>query len=292
MTGRMLERIEEVLVEMRPDWVLVYGDTNSTLSGALAAKKLHLKLAHVEAGLRSFNMKMPEEQNRLIADRLADLLFCPTDTAVSNLKREGIGDSAYAETVIKVGDVMYDSILYYSAISDKKSSILKKLNIKQGEYVLSTIHRAENTDMPERLSDIMLALREIANQITVVLPIHPRTKIILSDRNIRTDGVKIIDPISYLDMIQLEKESQAIITDSGGIQKEAYFFQKPCITIRDETEWVELINANVNCLAGADKNNILKVFDRFRNRKINFPSGLYGDGKAGEKIVEAVVNFE
>ncbi|NVM21052.1 MAG: UDP-N-acetylglucosamine 2-epimerase (non-hydrolyzing) [Desulfobacterales bacterium] len=292
MTGRMLEKIEDVLLEIRPDCVLVYGDTNSTLAGALAAKKLYLKLAHVEAGLRSFNMEMPEEQNRVVADRLSDLLFCPTETAVSNLKKEGIANSPYGETVINVGDVMYDALLFYSDIAEKRASILDRLQIERGQYVLSTIHRAENTDVPARLDSIMLALREIANEIAVILPLHPRTMKILLESTQSVRGIKIIDPVSYLEMILLEKKCQAIITDSGGLQKEAYFFHKPCITVRDETEWIELVDAGVNCVVGGDKNNIVEAFKNLQSETLDFSQKFYGNGKAGEKIVEVLVHHE
>jgi len=289
MTGRMLESIEAALLEQKPDWVLVYGDTNSTLAGSLATKKLHIKLAHVEAGLRSFNMMMPEEQNRLVSDRLSDVLFCPTKTAVTNLKKEGIGDSPYGESVINVGDVMYDALLYCSDIAEQRSSVLERLGIKAGEYVLSTIHRAENTDVAARFKNMILALREIANQTTVILPLHPRTRKILSDLRLSVQDIKVIDPVSYLDMILLEKKCRAIITDSGGIQKEAYFFQKPCITLRDETEWIELVNAGVNYVVGADRNNIVKTFKNLQSRTLDFSQDFYGNGKAGEKIVEVLV---
>jgi len=290
MTGRMLERIETALQEHKPDWVLVYGDTNSTLAGALAAKKLHLRLAHVEAGLRSFNMRMPEEQNRLVADRLSDLLFCPTEAAVTNLKNEGIGTSPYGEKVINVGDVMYDALLFYSDIAVQKSLILDDLGLEPGKYVLSTIHRAESTDVPERFVNIMGALETISQDTTVVLPLHPRTRKILSRSKIPLSDIKIIDPVSYLNMIVLENKCQCIITDSGGIQKEAYFFKKPCITLRYETEWTELVNAGVNFVVGTDTNNIVEAFKSFKNKTLDFSETYYGDGKAGEKIVKVLVD--
>lgn len=289
MTGRMLESIEAALLEQKSDWVLVYGDTNSTLAGALAAKKLHVKLAHIEAGLRSFNIRMPEEQNRLVVDRLSDVLFCPTEMAVANLKKEGTGDSPYGETVINVGDVMYDALLSCSDIAERNSSILERLGIKEREYVLSTIHRAENTDITGRLENIIAALRKIAGMAVVILPLHPRTRRILSEFELSLQDIKIIDPVSYLDMILLEKKCQAIITDSGGIQKEAYFFKKPCITLRDETEWTELVNAEVNYLVGADSNKIVQTFEDLRSRTLDFSQNFYGNGKAGEKIVEVLI---
>lgn len=290
MTGRMVEKIEAVLKEVKPDWVLVYGDTNTTLAGTLAAKKIHLNIAHIEAGLRSFNIRMPEEQNRLVTDRLSDLLLCPTETAVINLKKEGIGNSPYGEKVINVGDVMYDALLYYSDIAEQKSSILEKLSIKPLEYVIATIHRAENTDVFARLENIILALGNIGKKTAVILPLHPRTRKILSERKSLLSNIKIIDPVSYLDMIMLEKNCQAIITDSGGVQKEAYFFHRPCITVRNETEWVELVNANVNFLAGASKKRIVKTFNFLQNAKLDFSYEFYGNGKAGEKIIKFLCN--
>jgi UDP-GlcNAc3NAcA epimerase len=290
MTGRMLEGIEPILQELKPDWILIYGDTNSTLAGALAAKKLGLRLAHVEAGLRSFNLSMAEEQNRLLADRLSDILFCPTQTAVANLKNEGIGASPYGERVFNVGDVMYDALLFYSDIAVQKSLVLKKMDLQAREYVLTTIHRAENTDMPDRLQNIMIALQKIAKHTAVVLPIHPRTRKILTNWEAPVSGIKIIDPVSYLDMIMLEKNCQAIITDSGGIQKEAYFFHKPCITLRDETEWVETVNAGTNFVVGTDKNKIVTAFKSLQKMTLDFSQSFYGDGKAGQNIVKILIN--
>jgi UDP-GlcNAc3NAcA epimerase len=226
MTGRMLEDLERVLLDEKPDWVLIYGDTNSTLAGALAAKKLQIRLAHVEAGLRSFNMKMPEEQNRLVADRLADILFCPTEIAVSNLNEEGIGNSQYGERVVLVGDVMYDASIYYSNVAKSVSTILHDLNLTDGNYALATIHRAENTDDVQRLEAIFSALNELAEEVEIVLPLHPRTKKIVEQKEIDTRDITVIDPVSYLDMVMLEKHCQMILTDSGGVQKEAYFFKK------------------------------------------------------------------
>lgn len=235
-------------------------------------------------------MRMPEEQNRLVADRLSDMLFCPTKRAVMNLKREGIGNSPYGETVINVGDVMYDAILFYSNIAEEKSSILERLEIEPEEYVLCTIHRAENTDVRTRLENIILALREIANQTTVILPLHPRTRKTLSDLELSVKGIDVMNPVSYLDMIMLEKNCLAIITDSGGVQKEAYFFQKPCITLRDETEWVELVNAGVNYVVSADKNSIVEAFETCQGAKLDYSQDFYGDGSAGSKIVDILVN--
>lgn len=252
-TGRMLIAIEEVLSKEKPDLVIVYGDTNSTLAGALCASKLHIKLAHVEAGLRSFNKDMPEEVNRIVADHLSDILFCPTETAVENLKREGITEGTYL-----VGDIMFDALMYFSKISEAKSKILERLNLKPKEYYLATIHRAENTDNYERLKSILEALAEL--DLLVVFPIHPRTQNRIKDYNLEylLKEFFVIEPVGYLDMLQLEKHAKAILTDSGGVQKEAFWLRVPCITLRDETEWVETVRYGWNRLVGADKDKILR----------------------------------
>jgi UDP-GlcNAc3NAcA epimerase len=248
MTGRMLERIEDVLLEEKPDRVLVYGDTNSTLAGALAAAKLHIPVAHVEAGLRSFNRRMPEEINRVLTDHVADLLFTPTDTASANLRQEGIAD----ERIHQVGDVMYDAALHYGALADERSTVLDRLGVTRGQYVLATVHRAENTDDESRLRAIFGGLQQVAAELDVILPLHPRTRGRLSDAGIRTNGrLRMIDPVGYLDMIALEKNARVIATDSGGVQKEAFFFRVPCVTLRDETEWVETVELGWNVLVPA-----------------------------------------
>src|SRR5665647_799142 len=247
MTGRMLEGIEEILLKERPDGVLVYGDTNSTLAGALAASKLHIPLIHVEAGLRSFNMAMPEEINRILTDRISNVLFCPTDTAVNNLKREGFRNMPIQ--IIKNGDVMQDAAIYYAAKAEEKSNILNQIALP--EFVLATIHRQENTDSPENLQNIIAGLNEINRQIPVVVPIHPRTRKILAKLNIAPE-FKLIDPVGYFDMIMLLKSCELVITDSGGVQKEAFFFGKHCITLREQTEWIELIENGYNILVGSN----------------------------------------
>ena len=279
MTGQMLEKIEEVILKEKPDWVLVYGDTNSTIAGALAASKLHVKVAHVEAGLRSFNMGMPEEQNRILTDRISTVLFCPTEQAVENLHSEGYKNIDI--DIQNVGDVMYDAASFYAQSSSEKAS-LDKIN---GDFVLVTCHRAENTDDPERLKGIVESLNEINKTVKVILPIHPRTKKVMEKLGLNFT-FDTIAPVGYFDMVELLKGCKFVVTDSGGLQKEAYFFDKPCLTMRDETEWVELVKNGVNTLVGADKNKILKSFEEIMNKEVSFPKGLYGDANAAEKIVE------
>ncbi|HYE01185.1 MAG TPA: UDP-N-acetylglucosamine 2-epimerase (non-hydrolyzing) [Alphaproteobacteria bacterium] len=244
-TGRMLAAIEEILVERRPDWLLVYGDTNSTLAGALAAAKLHIPVAHVEAGLRSFNRRMPEEVNRVLTDHASDLLFAPTATAVENLRREGMPEARIRLS----GDVMYDAALYYGARARAESRILDRLGLTPGGFVLATVHRAENTDDPARLAAVFGGLAGLAEQAEVVLPLHPRTRAALERSNLRIPPrLRLIDPVGYLDMVMLEQSCRLIATDSGGVQKEAFFFGVPCATLRDETEWVELVELGWNRL--------------------------------------------
>jgi UDP-GlcNAc3NAcA epimerase len=297
-TGLILERIEVVLQKEKPEVVMVYGDTNSTLAGALAAAKLKIPVAHVEAGLRSYNQNMPEEINRLVTDHLSTLLFCPTTQSVRNLLKEGIKDG---ETLIvkKVGDVMYDSILYYSKIAEKKPTILHDLNVVNPEsgirnpnYYLATLHRAENTDDPKKLKSIFGALNEIGEKTPVILPLHPRTKKMMKVYRLfsKFKNIRFIEPVSYLGMLQLEKNAKAILTDSGGVQKESYWFGVPCFTLREETEWVETIKSKWNSLVGTEAERIVKkvrhmeVRGRYLKRH-----GLFGDGKAGEKIVRILM---
>lgn len=286
MTGQMLEKIEEVLKIENPDWVLVYGDTNSTLAGALAAKKKHIKVAHIEAGLRSFNMRMPEEVNRILTDRISDILFAPTLTAVNNLSIEGYDN--LDSDIIRCGDVMLDASVFYA----KKSKELRKLSssILEGDFILCTLHRAENTDNPDRLKNIVDALNEIHQTTRIVLPLHPRTKKLL-DQNKLTLQVDILEPVGYFDMIELLKNCNLVMTDSGGLQKEAYFFNKCCVTLRDETEWVELVDNGFNILTGADKDMIKQGVHQMLSNKPDFSKELYGDGHAGEKIVDALLTY-
>lgn len=278
MTGRQLEAIEEVIIKEKPDTVLVYGDTNSTLAGALAAVKLHIPVAHVEAGLRSFNRKMPEEINRILTDHAADILFAPTQTAIENLSKEGIED----EKVHLVGDVMYDAAVFYRSRA-KKPNWFGDLPVAQGEFVLATIHRAENTDNPERLANIVAGLGDTEKPI--ILPLHPRTRARLRDSGIEpTPNMHIVDPVGYLEMVWLEMYCVAVATDSGGVQKEAYFHGKPCITLRDETEWVELVVLGANTLVGTDRNTISSTL---KIQKLPVANKLvYGDGNAAEAILD------
>ena len=292
-TGRMLEAIETVLITEKPNCVLVYGDTNSTLAAALAAVKLHIPVAHVEAGLRSFNRKMPEEHNRVLTDHCSDMLFCPTETAVENLRSEGITNTANngefvecSPLVVNVGDVMYDAALFFGDKARRESRIFEDLNLEPKTFILATVHRAENTDDPARLKAIFESLYTVAADITVILPLHPRTRKKLGDLKFSTSNLRLIPPLGYLDMVMLEKNARLIVTDSGGIQKEAFFHKVPCVTLRDETEWVELVEAGVNILVGADKGKIMKGISEMIEKEMASSSAIYGRGDAAEKMVE------
>lgn len=283
MTGRMLEKIEVVLMAEKPDYVLVYGDTNSTLAGALAAAKLHIPVAHVEAGLRSFDMKMPEEVNRILTDRVSNLLFCPTQTAIDNLHQEGF--QHFANRMILSGDVMYDAVLFYRQKAKEVSSILKRESLSKNNFALATIHRAENTNDPTRLRSIVDALNEIHVKRPVVVPIHPRTKAYLKSNNIDL-RVKLIDPVGYFDMLSLLDNCSLVLTDSGGLQKEAFWFSKYCITLRDQTEWIELVEHDVNQLVGADREKIVTAFEDFSSKDFPPVERLYGNGDAAARIAK------
>lgn len=283
MTGRMLVEIEKVLLKVKPDAVLVYGDTNSTLAGALAAVKLHIPVAHVEAGLRSFNMAMPEEVNRILTDRISRWLFTPTVAAGQHLTREGFA----TEQIIPVGDVMYDVALHHGSKISAGDGLLQFLGLKPRDYILATIHRAENTDNPERLSSIVDAFSIVSRDIPLVWPMHPRTRNILdtTDRQL-SPNLKIIDPVGYLDMVQLEKYASLIATDSGGVQKEAFFYQVPCVTLRDETEWVELVESGWNRLAPpVDADTVLSAL-RDSIGSTGQKVKPYGAGDAAKRIIE------
>jgi UDP-N-acetylglucosamine 2-epimerase len=285
-TGLMLERLEEILLDEPPDWMLIYGDTNSTLAGALAAVKLHIPVAHVEAGLRSFNRRMPEEINRVVADCVSTVLFCPTDTAVENLRREGVIDGVH-----KVGDVMYDSVLFNARLAEESSNVVERLGLEPKGYFLATVHRAENTDDRGRLEGILSAFGQLDRP--VVLPLHPRTRKAISEHGLEPpDGLRMIDPAAYLDMVMLERQARLILTDSGGVQKEAYWFDVPCVTLRDETEWVELVSAGCNRVVGADEGGIVSAVREWETRDCALPDerpgDLYGDGHSAEHIVSVL----
>ncbi len=287
MTGRMLEKIEEVLLLEKPSLVVVYGDTNSTLAGALAAKKLGFRVAHVEAGLRSFNMAMPEEVNRILTDRISDLLFCPTKTAVSNLKGEGF-DKLDAKIEL-CGDIMQDSVAFYGQLSESRSAIVERLDLKQKAFVLATIHRQENTDDLEKLRSIINGLNNISEECLVVMPLHPRTKSLLKKYKLSFKGL-MINPVGYFDMLQLLKNCTLVITDSGGLQKEAYFNEKPCLIAREETEWVELVSEGYASIVGSDSEKILNESRRYLDRSLDFTTGLYGE-HVGLSVYQSIKNL-
>ena len=305
-TARMTEGIEKVLTEEHFDGVVLYGDTNSTLAGAVAASKIHVPVFHIEAGLRSYNMSMPEEINRIVCDHLSSILFAPTQTGYDNLIREGLVDSPAVfgngkkRIVYNSGDVMYDNSMYFAGIADKKSDILNELGVAGDGFVLATIHRNNNTDEPERLDAIFRALLDIAEKhdMTVVLPLHPRTKKMLGvnlkagtlERVNSSDRLKIIPPASFFEIIELEKNARIVMTDSGGVQKEAFFFSKPCVILRPETEWIEIVEHNAGIIADADYDRIVTAYDSLVGRKVEFPK-LFGDGKASNFILEKIVEY-
>lgn len=288
MTGQMLEKLEEVMITEKPDVVLVYGDTNSTIAGALAAKKLHIKVAHVEAGLRSFNIQMPEEINRILTDRISDWLFCPTDTAIGNLNKEGYQNINC--TIVKTGDVMEDAALFYAQKAAEKSTIINQLNLAGKSFVLATIHRAENTDNYTNLKGIIDALNKLNESVSVVVPLHPRTKKLIEQHQLKPTFT-IVDPLGYFDMISLLQNCALVITDSGGLQKEAFFFGKFCVTTREQTEWVELVEHGYNTIAGTDTIKIIQLAEIAL--KSSFPEkiNLYGNGNACENICKALLNY-
>jgi UDP-GlcNAc3NAcA epimerase len=284
-TGKILEAVEDLLEVEKPNAVLVYGDTNSTLAGALAASKVHIPVAHVEAGLRSFNRRMPEEINRVITDHISSLLFCPTKTAVNNLTREGV-----TQGVSLIGDVMYDALCRNLETAEKQSSALQRHGIRPKEYFLATVHRPENTDNATNLQSIASALVELANSTApVIFPVHPRTRTRLMDaaKNIDCSGLLLVEPVSYLDMLMLEKNAAAILTDSGGVQKEAFWLSVPCLTLREETEWIETVEAGWNFVVGADKSAIIDCAKGIGG-KFSQVSCSSEDGHAAERIVSVL----
>lgn len=290
MTGEMLIKIEELIFQQKPDWVLVYGDTNSTLAGVLAASKLNVPCAHVEAGLRSDNRRMPEEINRILTDHASDLLFAPTSTAHTRLLKEGIHD----EKIIRTGDVMLDAAIYFGDTSKSNSSITKDLGIEGEKFALCTLHRAENVDNEERLKWIVNQLIEVSNELTLLLPVHPRLRARLDALHLTetfSGKIKLIDPVGFLDILALQKASSIIITDSGGMQKEAFFQKTPCVTVRTETEWLELLQGGHNRLVIPEQDSLLsKVLDAM-NASLDWGINLYGDGNSSKTIAEALRNF-
>ena len=280
MTGQMIEKLEPILIKEKPDWVIIYGDTNSTLAGAITAKKLNIKIAHIEAGLRSYNIQMPEEVNRIIADRVSNFLFCPTQIAVSNLQKEAFEN--FDTQILNVGDIMYEGSLFYSKLKKQPSEVSEKT------FILATLHRAENTDSKEKLKSTLSALNHLAKSINIILPIHPRTKSKIKEFNLMFDNIQFINPVGYLEMNWLLHECEYVITDSGGLQKEAYFFKKPCITLRGETEWKELIDNKVNLLVGHDYDFILESSNLNWVDYLAFDKMLYGDGNTSEMIIQAL----
>lgn len=286
MTGRMLEEIEKICLAEKPDRMMVYGDTNSTLAGALAAAKLHIPVAHIEAGLRSFNMQMPEEINRILTDQVSDILFCPTDTAIKNLKNEGF--DAKPVQVLNVGDVMQDSSMFFAERATKGAALK---HVPNADFIVATLHRAENTDDPVRLKAIIDALNYIhKNILPVVLPLHPRTQKVVKSLGLSLEML-VLEPVGYLEMIWLLKHCSAVVSDSGGVQKEAFFFKKPCITMRDQTEWVELIEHGVNVLAGADTQRIIDLTQAMLGKVVADPSNLYGGGQASQNIANVLAGI-
>lgn len=288
-TGRMLEAIEKVLLNEKPDRVLVYGDTNTTLAGALASVKLCIPVAHVEAGLRSCNLRMPEEINRILTDHISDLLFAPTETAAQNLRKEGLPE----ERIHLVGDVMYDAALYYAAKAKCTSHILEQLDLKPQEYILATIHRAENTDDPLKLKAIFGGLIEASANVPIVLPLHPRTRLALHTQGLIEEtgkNVLLIEPVGYLDMVMLEQNAKLIVTDSGGVQKEAFFYRVPCVTLRHETEWVELVELGWNHLIAPVSAEIVATGISMKyNSQQSTVGSCYGDGRAANQIVDCLI---
>lgn len=301
-TAKMISGIEQVLNSEHFDGVILYGDTNSTLAGAVAAAKMHIPVFHIEAGLRSYNMAMPEEQNRIVCDHLSSILFAPTQTAVDNLMKEGFNDSAATfangkrRMVVKSGDVMYDNSMYFAPVAEKKSTVMKDNGLEPKRFILATIHRPVNTDSPERLTSIFRALLELDE--TVILPLHPRTAKLLSvnldsgvyEEVMKSSRIKIIPPASFFDIIVLEKNAGIVITDSGGVQKESFFLGTPSIILRNETEWVEIIEHGAGILTDADNSRIISAYHALIDSEVHFPS-LFGDAHSAEKILESILTY-
>ncbi len=311
-TARMTEGIEALLIKEQPDFIVLYGDTNSTLAGAVAAAKIHVPIVHIEAGLRSFNKSMPEEINRIVCDHCSTLLFTPTKAGLENLKREGFsidegGVSTGSTTAVPTidnpkvyhcGDIMYDNSLHFANIAEEKTDIIQRLELAGKPFILSTIHRDSNTDHPERLSAIFRSIIKLSEECQIVLPLHPRTAKLVKtnlDENLQKQilncqNIKLIPPVSFLEMIALERHAQLIMTDSGGVQKEAYFFKKPCIILRPETEWVEIVETGNAILADADECRILKAWQHFKDNPPTVFPEIFGDGHAAEFMLDKIIS--
>ena len=306
-TASMITGIEAILEKEKPQFIVLYGDTNSTLAGCIAASKLHVQIVHIEAGLRSFNKMMPEEVNRILCDHVSTLLFAPTQTGFDNLVKEGFNQHAKAPysadnpKIYHCGDIMYDNSIYFSNLADEKTSVMHALNLKSNNFILATIHRNNNTDQPERLTALFSAMLTIANEqgLDIVIPVHPRTEKLL-EVNLPADlyaqikinpSIKLVPPVSFLEMIALEKNCKLVMTDSGGVQKEAFFFKKPCIILRSETEWVELVNCGSAIIVGADEQLILEAFKTFNaGAPLNFPP-VFGDGHAARFMLQEMIGI-
>ena len=302
-TAKMLAGIEQVLQTEHFDALVVYGDTNSTLAGAVAACKLHVPVVHIEAGLRSFNMTMPEEQNRMVCDQLSSLLFAPTETAMENLRQEGFMDSKATfaggkhREIWQCGDIMFDNSLYFASVAEKKTTVLRDHSLQHEQYLLATIHRDSNTDSPQRLTAIFKALLQLSAEETVVLPLHPRTAKLLETNlekdvytQLRQSGIRIIPPVSFLEMTALEQHARMVLTDSGGVQKEAFFFARPCVIMRPETEWIEIVEQGAGLIADADTDRIVNAYNLLKNRKLNIKP-VFGDGRASTWIAKKIVAY-
>lgn len=285
-TAKMIMGIEQVLLQQHFDGIVLYGDTNSTLAGAVAASKLHIPVFHIEAGLRSFNMNMPEEVNRIVCDQLSAILFAPTQTAVDNLCNEGLDRRL---KIVNSGDIMLDNCRYFSSIAEERSTILQQYDLTDNNYILATIHRDNNTDDPTRLDSLISALESISADFPVVLPLHPRTAKILGTRCLH-GNIKVLPPASFLDMLMLEKHSTMVLTDSGGVQKEAFFLEKPCVILRPETEWVEIVENGAGVIVDADYSRIISAYHELLGKTVHFPP-LFGDGNASNHIVSEILSF-
>ena len=305
-TAKMIAGIEEVLMSEHFDGILLYGDTNSTLAGEVAASKIHVPIFHVEAGLRSYNMAMPEEVNRIVCDQLSSILFSPTETGIRNLKKEGFFESTAKfrngknRQVVNCGDVMYDNSLYFSKMAQEKCDIINKLGLTKNGYILSTIHRDNNTDDKKRLTSIFSALLDITerDKIDVILPLHPRTKKLLPtnlepkiyERLLSSERIRILPPASFFEIIELERNARLVMTDSGGVQKEAFFFERPCVILRPETEWVEIVEHGAGIIVDANYDKIIAAYIELTEKKVCFPQ-LFGDGRAAEHILQTILNY-